>query len=98
MKLWQMVVAVALFALIFALWTTSEFTRAMLVVMMVGSCMVVVPLMSIMKLFVLLGRYGEQPNRQTLRDLLLRGSGIMAVCSASFGFLLWVGFYLLWPK
>ena len=56
MKLWQMVVAVALFALIFALWTTSEFTRAMLVVMMVGSCMVVVPLMSIMKLFVLLGR------------------------------------------
>ena len=95
MKIWQILVGVAILALVMALWTTSDMTRSMLIVLVAGSAMVLVTLATIMELFQLLGHYGQHPCRATLRRLLLRGSASMAACSLVFGFLLWLAIYLL---
>lgn len=95
MNIWQILIAVAIFALVFALWTTSEVTRAMLIVMVAGSAIVLATLATIMQLFQLLGEYGQHPSRNTLRRLLLRGSVSMAACSLTFGLFLWLAIYLL---
>ena len=95
MNIWQMLLGIAMLAIAFALWTTSEATRAMLIVMVAGSGMVLATLATIMQLFQLLGECGQNPCRATLRRLLVRGSACMAACSLAFSFLLWLAIYLL---
>lgn len=95
MNIWQMLIGVAMLAITFALWTTSEATRAMLIVMVAGSGMVLITLATIMQLFQLLGEYGRHPCRATLRRLLVHGTAGLAACSAVFGLLFWLAIYLL---
>lgn len=97
MKLWHLLTGIAGIAFAFSLWTTSEATRAMLVVMVAGSGMVGATLFTILQLFQLLGAYGEFPSRKNMRRLLVRGTCLMTGCSVVFSLLLFMVFYLLWP-
>jgi Na+/proline symporter len=98
MNIWQLILVVFVFAIGFSLWTTSEATQAMLIVMCVGVSIVVITLQAIMRLFQLLGEFGDKPNRKTFMRMALRGSQLLAICAVSVGIILWVGFYLLWPE
>lgn len=98
MNIWQLVLLIFVFAIGFSLWTTSEATQAMLIVMCVGVSIVFITLRAILSLFQLLGEFGEKPNRHTFLRMALRGSQLLVLCAMSVGFILWVGFYLLWPE
>ena len=98
MNIWKMILGIAIMALFFALWTTSEATKATLVVMVVGSSIVALCLHSIMRLFTLLGRFGDDPSRPNGLHLLIHSTITLVACSLGVGLLTWVGFFLLWPR
>ncbi len=98
MNLWQMILGIAIMALAFALWTTSEATRATLIVMVVGSGIVALCLHSILRLFDLLGRFGDNPSRHNGIHLLTHSTITLFACAIGVGALTWVGFFLLWPR
>ncbi|MFM7317143.1 MAG: hypothetical protein ACKO5E_09370 [bacterium] len=98
LNLWHIMLAVGTLAIGFSLWTTSEATRAMLVVMITGTAAVVVSLHGIMRLFLVLGHYGESPTRANLRRMLAQVAFILFYCALLVNFAIWLGFYLLWPR
>jgi hypothetical protein len=98
MNLWQMILGIAIVALAFALWTTSEATRATLIVMVVGSAIVALCLHSILRLFDLLGQFGDSPSRRNGIHLLIHLTITLFTCAIGVGALTWVGFFLLWPR
>ena len=98
MNLWQMILGIAIVALAFALWTTSEATRATLIVMVVGSGIVALCLHSILRLFDLLGQFGDTPSRRNGIHLLTHSTLTVFTCAIGVGALTWVGFFLLWPR
>lgn len=98
LNLWHIMLAVLVVAIGFSLWTTSEATRAMLIVMIAGTAAVVVSLHGIMRLFQVLGHYGESPTPANLRRMLTQLTLILIYCALLVNFAIWLGFYLLWPR
>lgn len=97
LNLWHIMLAVGTLAIGFSLWTTSDATRAMLIVMITGSAAVAVSLQGVMQLFQVLGHYGESPTRANLRKMLAQVAFILLYCALLVNFAIWLGFYLLWP-
>ena len=93
LNLWQIMMAIGMIGLIFALWTTSDATRAMLIVLTGGGSIVAVTIDAILRLFSLFAQLADSPGQKMMRSLLLKIVLVLTYCTLAVNLILFVCFY-----
>jgi hypothetical protein len=93
LNIWQIMLAIGMIGLIFALWTTSDATRAMLIVLAGGGSIVAVTIDAILRLFSLLAQLAGSPCRKMMHSLLLKIVLVLIYCALAVNIILFVCFY-----
>jgi hypothetical protein len=95
MNLWQMLLAIAVFAILFALWTASESTRTMLVFMGIALAVATVTVVCLLRMFEMLGTMAYKSRGRDWAVGLSLMTLMMVACALVDCVLLIFGFYLL---
>lgn len=95
MNLWQMLLAIAMFAIVFSLWTTSESTRAMLIVITIGVMVATVTVVCLLRMFEMLGMMAYESKRRKWMIGLSRLGLLMLGCAIVDSALIGLGIYLI---
>lgn len=95
MNIWQVMLAVAMFAIAFSLWVTSESTRVMLIVMGIGVAVATVTIVCLLRMFEMLGTMAYVSTRRGWALGLSRLGLLMLACALADGALVGLGVYLI---
>lgn len=95
MNIWQMLLAVAMIAVVFSLWVTSESTRAMLIVIGIGVGVATITIVCLLRMFEMLGTMAYESKRRSWVIGLSRLSLLMLACAVADSVLIGLGLYLI---
>lgn len=95
MNIWQVMLAVAMFAIVFSLWVTSESTRVMLIVMGIGVAVATITVVCLLRMFEMLGTMAYESTRRGWVLGLTRLGLLMLACALADGALIGLGVYLI---
>lgn len=95
MNIWQTLLGIAMLAILFALWFTSESTRAMLIVMGIGLAVATITIVCLLRMFEMLGTMAYESTRRAWSLGLLRLSILMLACGVAVSGVIVLGFYLI---
>lgn len=95
MNIWQMLLAIAMLAIVFSLWVTSESTRAMLIVIGVGLAVATITVVCLLRMFEMLGMMAYESTRRGWALGLTRLGLLMLACALVDSALIGLGFYLI---
>ena len=95
MNIWQVMLAVAMFAIVFSLWVTSESTRVMLIVMGIGVAVATITVVCLLRMFEMLGTMAYESKRRSWALGLLRLGLLMLACALADGALVGFGVFLI---
>jgi|GEM_PF-2817997 len=95
MNIWQMLLAIAMLAIVFSLWVTSESTRAMLIVIGIGVAVATITVVCLLRTFEMLGTMAYVSTRRGWAMGLSRLALLMLACAVVDSALIGLGFYLI---
>lgn len=96
MKIWQLILLVAGFAVTFSLWTTSSTTRGMFISICVCGAIAPVAFQSSVQFFQILGRFVETPNSSSFFRMMMLGLVNVLCTGLIVGMIVRAGFYVAW--
>jgi len=95
MNIWQMLLGIAMLAMAFSLWFTSESTRAMLIVMGIGLAVATITIVCLLRMFEMLGTMAYESTRRGWALGLARLSILMLACGVAVSAVIALGFHLI---
>jgi len=95
MNIWQVMLAVAMFAIAFSLWVTSESTRVMLIVMGIGVAVATITVVCLLRMLEMLGTMAYDSTKRGWTLGLFKLGLLMLACALADGALIGLGVYLI---